>query len=71
MISVRINMVLDVNDTYTWLFNTVEWAVINCPSFRPHKNTLEPYIVRDPTDLHYTFEFDNEQEATLFSLKQT
>lgn len=84
MISVRINMVIDRNDTYTWILNTVQWAVNNCPSFlcdmpldttngvtAPILNTgsLEPYIVREPGNLHYTFTFEDDRDATKFLLR--
>lgn len=69
MIDIKIPIVNDVNDTYTWLYKTVEWTKANYPSFQYYKDSVEPHIVRDPKDLHYRFEFGDEKEATLFLLR--
>ena len=71
---IKISIIPDVNDTYYWLLNTVQWAVENCSSFYCEKSldeaaALEPYIVRDYTNSHYKFAFDDNNEATLFLLK--
>jgi hypothetical protein len=67
--TVKIKMVFNKNDTYTWLYNTVNWALKNCSSFQYHKDTLEPYVVRDPKDLHYVFNFTDQQDANWFALR--
>lgn len=83
MNTVKIPMVLNHNDTYTWLFKTVQWAVDNCSSFRCDEPldspevtahvlnscSLEPYIVRDPKDFHYKFTFEDDRDAMLFALR--
>lgn len=67
-------MIIDRNDTYTWLLNTVQWAADNCSTFccdKPINSglALEPYIVREPENLHYTFTFEDERDAMLFAIK--
>lgn len=76
MITVRIDMVSDVNDTYRWLFTVVQWAVDNCPTFvcvvpyfELNTHAVKPYIKLDPDDPHFEFEFGNQEEATLFLLR--
>lgn len=71
---IKISIIPNVNDTYAWLLKAVQWAVENCSSFDCEKSlyeaaALEPYIVRDSTNLHYKFAFDDDHEATLFLLK--
>ena len=65
---VRLDMKIDLNDTYQWLAEVVRWGEENCPSFRLYY-TLEPYICRIPGDLHYKFRFADKRDATLFVLR--
>lgn len=74
MIDIKIPMIPNVNDTYTWLYNTALWAANNCSSFQcqePLENSrsLEPYIVRNPGNLHYTFTFEDPRDAMMFAIK--
>ena len=74
MTTVKIPIVGDVNDTYTWLFEVAEWAQANCSSFQfdkivSHAHCLEPLIVREPTNLHYTFTFADPRDAMMFAIK--
>lgn len=67
--TVKVKMIYNCNDTYTWLGETVKWASKYCTSFQQHIDTLEPYIVRAPGDFHYAFDFADQKDANWFTLR--